>query len=173
MDGDPVVRLADALATGREIDWGGADLPATALAAVLTAEPPPGAPLLRLRRARVRGALHLTGARVPFPVDLRACEFDEALQLRMADLSWLALTGCRVPALRAGNLRVEHDLLLDDGFVSHGPVVLADAQIGASLRLSAARLQGSDGRSLIADRLVVGGTLYARRLVSDGELRLP
>ncbi|MGL5929771.1 MAG: hypothetical protein ACRCY8_12615, partial [Dermatophilaceae bacterium] len=47
------------------------------------------------------------------------------------------------------------------------------AQIGASLRLSAARLQGADGRSLIADRLVVGGTLYARRLVSDGELRLP
>ncbi|MGL5850820.1 MAG: hypothetical protein ACRCZD_08570, partial [Phycicoccus sp.] len=27
--------------------------------------------------------------------------------------------------------------------------------------------------SLIADRLVVGGTLYARRLVSDGEVRLP
>lgn len=52
------------------------------------------------------------------------------------------------------------DLLLDDGFTAHGPVDLTDAQVGGSLRLSVGRLQGTGGRSLVADRIVVGGTLY-------------
>ncbi len=173
MTDDPAAALAAALASGHELDLGGAELPAAALAAVLTAEPPAGAPVLRLRQARITGVLRLTGARVGFPVDLRGCHFDEAPDLRMAELVGLALTGCRVPALRAGNLRVAHDLLLDNGFTCHGPVLLPDAQIGGSLRLSAGVLHGADGRALIADRLVVGGTCYARRLRSEGELRLP
>lgn len=173
MADDPAGALAAALASGHELDLGGAELPAAALAAVLTAEPPRGAPVLRLRQARITGVLRLTGARVGFPVDLRGCDFAEAPDLRMAELSGLALTGCRVPALRAGNLRVEHDLSLSDGFTSHGPVLLADARVGGSLRLSAGVLHGSDGRALIADRLVVGGTCYARRLRSEGEVRMP
>ena len=50
----------------------------------------------------------------------------------MAEFTGLALTGCRMPGLQAGNLRVTADLLL-------------------------------------ADRIVVGGTCYARRLRSAGE----
>lgn len=173
MTQDPAESLSAALGSGHELDMAGGELPAAALAAVLTADPPPGAPVLRLRRARITGVLRLTGARIAFPVDLRGCDFAEAPDLRMAGFTGLALTGCRVPALRAGNMRVAHDLSLDDGFRCHGPVLLADAQIGGSLRLSAGVLLGSDGRALIADRLVVGGTCYARRLRSDGEVRLP
>ena len=91
----------------------------------------------------------------------------------MAEFAGLALTGCRLPGLQAGNLRVTADLLLNDGFVADGPVHLPDAQIGGSLRLSAGQLHGAGGPALIADRIVVGGTCYARRLRSDGELRLP
>ncbi|WP_214403879.1 hypothetical protein [Pseudonocardia lacus] len=171
--GDPEAELRDALATGRELDLGGAAIPATALAAVLLADPPPGAPALRLRRARLSGVLRLTGAAVAVPVELRDCVFAHPPDLRMAEFSGLALTGCTVPGLRAGNLRVGADLLLADGFTATGPVNLSDAQIGGSLRLSAGRLRGADGRALFADRIVVGGTLYARRLRSDGELRLP
>jgi hypothetical protein len=170
---DPAVRLAEALATGREWDLAGAAIPAALLVAVLTGEPPAGAPALRLRRATITGALRLTGARVGVPVELRDCRFNHAPDLRMAELAGLALTGCRVPGLRAGNLRVAADLLLDDGFSAHGPVDLTDANIGGSLRLSGGRLDGTGGRALIADRLVVEGTCYARRLRSAGELRLP
>ncbi|MCO1656879.1 hypothetical protein [Pseudonocardia humida] len=173
MVGDPEADLRDALATGRELDMAGGTVPAGVLAAVLTAEPPPGAPALRLRRARLSGVLRLTGARVGVPVELRECAFAHAPDLRMAEFAGLALTGCRLPGLRAGNLRVAADLLLADGFTATGPVTLSDAQIGGSLRLSAGRLRGSDGRALLADRIVVGGTFYARRLRSDGELRLP
>ena len=51
---------------------------------------------------------------------------------------------------------------------------MPDAQIGGSLRLSGRPgCTAADGPALIADRIVVGGTFYARRLRSDGELRLP
>lgn len=170
---DPAAQLAHALATGEEWDLAGAPLPAGLLVSVLTAPPLSGAPALRLRRASVTGVLRMTGARVGVPVELRGCLFAHAPDLRMAEFAGLALTGCRVPGLRAGNLRVAADLLLDDGFTAHGPVNLTDAQVGGSLRLSAGRLEGAGGRSLVADRIVVGGTLYARRLRSAGELRLP
>ncbi|GAA1297220.1 hypothetical protein [Pseudonocardia xinjiangensis] len=165
--------LADALATGRELDLEGASLSATTLAAVLTGSTASGAPALTLRRATITGVLRLTGAEIGVPVELRSCVFAQAPDLRMAQFTGLALTGCRLPGLRAGNLRVAADLLLDDGFTSHGPVHLADAQIGGSLRLSGGRLRGAGGRALIADRIVVDGTLYARRLRSSGEIRLP
>lgn len=173
MTQDPVSALNDALASGHELDLAGADLPAAALATVLTGARPPGAPALRMRHAHVTGVLRLTGAVVTVPVDLRGCTFDEAPDLRMAEFAGLTMSGCRVPALRAGNIRVTADLVLDDGFTSHGPVHLADAQVGGSLRLSAARLRGAGGRALIADRIVVGGTCYLRRLRSEGEVRMP
>ncbi len=173
MVGDPTSALAAALGAGRELDLGGVALPATVLADLLTAPPPPGAPALRLRRAHVAGVLRLTGTTVRVPVELRGCVFAQVPDLRMAEFAGLALTGCRLPGLRAGNLRVTADLLLDDGFTADGPVHVADAQIGGSLRLSGGRLRGAGGRALVADRIVVGGTCYARRLRSDGELRLP
>jgi hypothetical protein len=165
-------RLAAALAAGRELDLGGEPVPAAALVGLLTAEPPRGAPALRLRRAEVTGALRLTGARVGLPVELRECTFRHAPDLRMAELTGLALTGCRMPGLRAGNLRVAADLLLDDGFTADR-VDLTDAHIGGSLRLSGSRLDGRGGKALIADRIVVEGTWYGRLLRAHGELRLP
>ena len=165
--------LADALASGRELDLAGARLPASVLAAAICASRPEGAPALRLRRANVTGTLRLVGARIDVPVELLGCSFAQVPDLRMAEFAGLAFTGSRVPGLRAGNVRVAADLLLDDGFVSHGPVHLADAQIGGSLRLSAGRLRGDGGRALVADRIVVEGACYARRLHTEGEVRLP
>ncbi len=165
--------LAAALRAGDELDAAGAVLPASALVELLAAGPLPGAPALRLRGATVTGALRLSGARVHVPVELRDCRFSGEVDLRMAQLSGLALTGSRLPRLRAGNLRVAADLMLDDGFTADGPVDLTDAHIGGSLRLSGGNLRGAGGRALVADRVVVAGTCYARRLHSDGELRLP
>lgn len=170
---DPIGDLDDALASGRELDLADAELPAAALVRVLTGTRPPGAPALRLRRAVVTGALRLAGATVPMPVELRNCRFTHPPDLRMATLLGLALTGCHVPGLLAGNAAVTADLLLDDGFTAFGRVDLADAHVGGSLRLSGSHLHGTAGRALIADRVVVDGTWYARRMRADGEVRLP
>ena len=157
------------LAGGQELDLGGGALPAATLVEALTAGTGP----LRLRRATVTGRLALLGARVERPVELRDCTFVEPPDLRMSEFAGLALTGCTMPGLEAGNLRVTADLLLNDGFTADGQVSLADAQIGGSLRLSAGQLRGQGGRALVADRIVVGGACYARRLHSTGEVRLP
>lgn len=175
MDGqdDPIGHLAGALAAGDELDVGGATLPAGALARALTQPVPPGAPALRLRGAVVTGTLRLAGVHVRMPVELLSCRFECPPDLRMARFGGLALTGCQVPGLLAGNLDVAADLLLDDGFTAQGRVDLTDAHIGGSLRLSGSRLQGTGGRALVADRVVVDGTWYARRMRADGEVRLP
>ncbi len=168
---DPAAELAAALRAGRELDLHGRAFPAAELAGVLIA--PPGTGRLRLRGAVLTGELQLMGARVERPVELLQCTFTHVPDLRMAEFLGLRLTGCRLPGLEAGNLRVAADLLLNDGFVANGPVNLTDAQIGGSLRFSAGQLRADGGAALYADRIVVGGTCYARRLRSDGELRLP
>jgi len=117
-------RVAE-LASGRELDLGSAELPAEALAAALLAADGP----LRVRRATVTGRLALVGARIERPVELLGCTFAVAPDLRMAEFTGLALTGCRMPGLQAGNLRVTADLLLNDGFVADGPVHLQEARL--------------------------------------------
>ncbi|OLT17637.1 hypothetical protein BJF78_12655 [Pseudonocardia sp. CNS-139] len=170
MDG---AALADALESGQEMDLAGAVIPASVVAAAICAPRPEGAAVLRLRRANITGVLRLTGAKVEVPVELLGCVFAQVPDLRMAELAGLALTGSRVPGLRAGNLRVAADLLLDDGFVAHGPVNLTDAQVGGSLRLSGGRLRGDGGRALVADRIVVEGTCYARRCTPTARCGCP
>lgn len=165
--------LLDVMGSGHEWDLAGTVIPSAVLADVLTGPPPSGAPALRLRRATFTGVLRLIGASVRVPVELRECTFGHVPDLRMAAFTGLALSGCRLPGLRAGNARFGADLLLDDGFSVHGPVHLPDAFVGGSLRLSGGRLDGTGGHALVADRIVVEGTVYARRLRSRGELRLP
>ena len=87
-------RIAE-LADGQEIDLGSAELPAEALTEALTA----GGGPLRVRRATVTGRLALVGARIERPVELLHCTFTVAPDLRMAEFTGLALTGCRMPGL--------------------------------------------------------------------------
>ncbi len=127
---------------GIDLDLDSAELTAAELAAA----PARGTGPLRVRGAVVTGRLALVGARIERPVELLGCTFTEVPDLRMAEFGGLALTGCRVPGLQAGNLRVTADLLLNDGFVADGPVHLQDAHVGASLRLSTGGCPGAAGR---------------------------
>ena len=114
------------------------------------------------------------------PVELLGCTFTAAPDLRMAEFTGLALTGCRMPGLQAGNLRVTADLLLNDGFAADGCVHLQDAQIGGSLRLCKEKFYGSvhDGlRTWVAaaadDGWDVRDVRYGPPPPSDGQQRSP
>ncbi|GAA2666098.1 hypothetical protein LV78_001506 [Actinosynnema pretiosum] len=132
---------------------------------------PPGPPALRLINAHVVGLFGLEGARVPHVVDLLDCTFEQPPDLRMARLVGLRMRACKVPGLRARNVRVRSDLVLEAGFTSDGVVDLTDATVDGTFRLAGAVLRGG-AHALLAARIRVSGSLMAVALRARGEVRL-
>lgn len=148
---------------------------AAVLTALLTgAYPiPPGlGPALRLDHATVVGRLDLEGRTIESVITLRWCTFDQAPRLVMARLVGLSLRGCHVPGLRARNLRVGSDLVLEAGFTSTGTVDLTDGSVEGTLRLAGAVLRKPGGNALLGARLRVSGSITAVALRAEGEVRL-
>ncbi|MBW4719419.1 hypothetical protein KZQ38_19700 [Saccharothrix sp. SC076] len=137
----------------------------------LLAEHVPGA-ALRLVGAHVTGLFAVEGTWVDHVVDFQDCTFEEAPELAVARLVGLRMRGCRVPGLRARNLRVGSDLVLEGGFTSDGVVDLTDATVDGTLRLAGAVLRGAGGHALLAARVRLSGSLHAIALRADGEVRL-
>ncbi|HEV2780314.1 MAG TPA: hypothetical protein VGX25_13055 [Actinophytocola sp.] len=129
-------------------------------------------PALRLDHAMITGRLDLEGRTVDPVVSLRWCTFDQTPRLTMARLVGLSLRGCHVPGLRARNLRVASDLVLEPGFTSTGTVDLTDGTVEGTLRLSGAVLRRPGGEALLAARLRVSGSITAVALRAEGEVRL-
>ncbi|SHE62302.1 translocation/assembly module TamB domain-containing protein [Streptoalloteichus hindustanus] len=132
---------------------------------------PAAVPALRLVDADISGVLHLESAEVAHLVELDRCAFDHAPQLQLARIAGLRLTRCRLPGMRARNLRVDSDLELD-GMASTGTVDLTDATVQGTVRLSAATLRSPQDHALLAARLRVSGSIQAVGLRATGEVRL-
>ena len=145
---------------------------AETLAELLTEDRAARMPVARLVGAKVVGRLRLSGAVIVAPVALIDCEFEQPPDLAMARLEGLSLSGCRLPGLYAPNLRVAADLELRD-LCSTDTVVLNDAEIGGSVRMSRAQLLVPGGFAVVGERISVRGAWYARRLRTEGELRIP
>lgn len=128
-------------------------------------------PALRLSGVAVLGTLRLATAAVPYLIELTDCTFDSAPDLRMASVPGLRLAGCRLPGLRATNLRVRGDLLLGGAHVE-GPIELDDAQLGGSLRLTGTTLHNPGGDALCGRGLTVDGSMRAPGLDATGRVRL-
>jgi len=91
---------------------------------------------IRLTGARITGLLDLDFLRVDVGLVLARCVFGQPVQLRNAQFPSLSLSGSSTVEVWANRLRVEGDLLLNNGFqaVGGGPdgtVRLADAHLGA------------------------------------------
>lgn len=163
-----------AFAAGSRLDLAGGDVAAALLVQLLIGEPPQHTgriPALRLSGAMIRDRLALPGARVDTLVELSGCTFDEPIDLYAADLAGWRLTDCRLPGLRAANLRVRSELGLERCTVT-GPVELPDARVEGPLRMAGTSLQGPTGPALTGIRMVIAGVLDARQARVRGELRL-
>ncbi|HEU5473094.1 MAG TPA: hypothetical protein VFV67_20805 [Actinophytocola sp.] len=139
------------------------------LAALLIAG---GQPAVRLDHAVVTGTLDLEGRVLDTVLTLRRCTFEQPPRLMRARLIGLSLRGSRLPGLRARNLRVDSDLVLEAGFTSTGPVDLTDATVAGTVRLAGAVLRRPGGAALLAARLRVAGSVSATALRAEGEVRL-
>ncbi|MGX7823787.1 hypothetical protein ACTG9Q_01720 [Actinokineospora sp. 24-640] len=167
--------VLDAFGTGFRLDLGGRAVRGPVLAGLLSGAYPLGEgamPALRLDRARITGRFDLEGRTVGHVITLRDCVFERTPVLRMARLVSLNMRGCRAPGLRARNLRVASDLLLEAGFTCEGVLDLTDATIDGTLRMAGATISHPRAGALLGARLRVAGSIQATALRAEGEVRL-
>lgn len=190
---EPEKRLVAAIGTGELVDLStgkpARDDPATGakwparrtvraelVAELLTSvrEPESGQPrALRLRGARVEGALALEAATLACPVTFEACHFADPIDLTEARVSSLRLPGCHLAGIHADQLHAQGGVGLAGVVVPHGHVLLRGARIGGDLDLTGAQLRGPDGTAFHGDGLHVDQRLhFGDGFVAEGEVGL-
>ena len=128
---------------------------------------------LRLAGARIAGTLDLEAARLPCPVLLLGCWFEEPVNLAEASIPALRMPGCHLPGLRAAQLAVDGNLELNDGFTASGEVNLLEAHIGGQLVCSGATLASRGRPALNGVLITVGQSMICNaRVAAFGEVRL-
>jgi hypothetical protein len=172
--------LRAASVAGQWMDLTGAadrDVPADALYAVLVDDAPPRPRAVRVRGARILGALDLEAATLRCPLHLDDCDLADAVTLSEALAPSIRLIGCRLGSLIAEQLRTRGSLGLTSSTVT-GPVMLQGAHIAGQLLFGGAQLSSQDGIALNADGLVVDQDMFCgveggHRFTATGQVRLP
>lgn len=140
----------------------------------------------RLSGAAVTGSLDLRNVDLRVGLTVNNCVFDEPLLLDGARLQALALVDCpEVPGVSANGCSVRLDVVLDNAHITGAlasigsmrqtaAVWLCEATIGGRLLIrNGTVLDGCGGRSVQADRIVVGANvrILAGSMIK-GEMRL-
>ena len=128
---------------------------------------------LRLRGARIRGALDLEGVQIDCPMALLNCYFEEAITLEEATTRSVRLSGSHIPSLNARQLRTTGDLRINAKCTVTGTVDLRRAHIAGDLNCQEARLRNPGATALNADGITVDGSIYCSEgFEAEGEVRL-
>ncbi|MEU1515993.1 membrane-associated oxidoreductase [Streptomyces sp. NPDC005811] len=128
---------------------------------------------LKVRGARITGALELRYATVDSVVHLTHCRFDEAPDLIGAHLRYVSMRDSDMPALSVTRARIDGSLRLTRCRFA-GPVRLDGAQIAGALFLEEAEATAADTDrpALHLHQISVDDDLCARGLRARGLLRL-
>lgn len=130
-------------------------------------------PVIRIEDAVITGLLDLRAADLPCLLQFLRCRFEQAPDLRQANLAGLMFSQCRFPGLRARNLSTGNDVEMLNCVSADGVINLTDARLGGSLEMTDSELRNPGKRAMHADRLTVAGAFLAMRLRVAGELRMP
>jgi hypothetical protein len=130
-------------------------------------------PVVRIEDRYLVGTLDLRALEFPYLLEFVRCRFENAPDIRQANLAGLEFNGCYLPGLSARNVTSDNDIALLDTTVRGAAVDLTDGRIRGSLVLSGSRLSNARGRALHADRLELAGALLANNLDVVGEVRVP
>jgi hypothetical protein len=163
------IRLSDAVISGFEM-LGGSVLEIIADRLIVK-----GSMLLRAERKPVRiegprlAMLRLCGADIRGNLDMRGCllnaaheKFDEqtAVAAGMDTRSAIRNEKGNERTLFPDGLKVQGNVLLGDGFISHGEVCLNGCNIGRNLDCSGATLSNPTGHSFSAAGALIAGSAY-------------
>lgn len=125
----------------------------------------PGAPVLhdkglRLRGARIDGALDLQGCDCARDITLSHCRLDAALNLVNTTLRGLHLSGGVIAGISADNARFSGSLYLRDDILVLGEIGLAGARIGGDLQICGAEIRSPLQDAIFAPSLRVEGSVF-------------
>ncbi|WP_189156260.1 hypothetical protein [Lentzea pudingi] len=121
---------------------------------------------LRVRGARVTGALNLDFITTSTALQLDDCVFEEPLSLHDADLPALSLDGSTLPEMNAENLRTRY--LTMERTRCTGTVDLENARIDGSFLLDDAMLRRLFASGLHVTRTMCADRLFTHRMWLDG-----
>jgi hypothetical protein len=111
--------------------------------------------------------LNLDGVAADFPVVLTGCHLRNVL-LRDARLVTLRLSGSHCEGIAGDRLRIDHGLLLNEGFRAYGTVWLPSIVVGGDLNCDEGRFAGGAANSyaLLLDGARVEGRIFLRRALA-------
>ena len=135
---------------------------------------------IRIHSAKVTGELNLSNVTVPFPLSLRSCKLTHDAVLYSIEIPRLDFGGTHVQSLKADDAVVKAELVLSDGFCSHGEVRLPGAQIGGDLECNRGTFTNpprqsipESGQALNADGVRVrGDVLLTEGFQATGKVSL-
>ncbi|MGI5506143.1 hypothetical protein [Lentzea sp. CA-135723] len=114
---------------------------------------------LTLHDVVVVGELDLEAGEVGFPVEFERCTFDEPPNVEQAAVAGLYFTCCRLPGLRASQVRLQDGLALR-GCTIDGCVQLTGAHVSGQLDMDDCVINGPREGALKADGLRVELDVY-------------
>ncbi len=115
--------------------------------------------------------LDMSGSQLQRNLVLCVCNIPEQVRLSGAHFSAVDFGGSRLGALIADGLTC-YNLVLDDGFLSNGPVTLDSATVGGSLRCSGGQFLGQPLALSCASATIGGNILIASGFEAAGEVRI-
>ncbi|HWD04611.1 MAG TPA: oxidoreductase [Amycolatopsis sp.] len=155
------------------------------------------APIVQVEDAYITGTFDLRAAELAYLFRFERCRFENAPDVREANVLGLVFRKCWLPGFKARNLRSRNDVRLIRSVVEVGPedsevpettimrgddrergmpnaaVNLTDAVVEGSVVLTRTTIRHPHGKAIQADRLVIHGALLAYRMLARGEVRVP
>ena len=128
---------------------------------------------VRIRGAKIVGALDFEAATLRCPLLLVGCYIDKPVTLLGATIPALNLHGSHLPDLKADRVSVRGSVFLRGGFTATGEVRLPRAQIDGDLSCIGASFTNQKGPALNADGVSVRGNVFlSEGFTATGEVRL-
>lgn len=115
---------------------------------------------LRLRGARIKGALDLQGCDCNRDITLSHCSLDEPLSLVNATLRGLHISNSQIKGISADNASFSGSLYIRAGTVIEGEIGLAGARIKGALQLCDVVINPSGQDAVFAPSLRVEGSVF-------------
>ena len=126
---------------------------------------------VRVRGARITGALDLTNAVLTYPMELTDCFIERQIMLVETESRRIVLAGSHVAGLDATGAQIRGGLHFSHGFISLGPVFLAHATVAGELICNGGQFLNAP-YSILADKAnIAGGISLSVTGVADTKQR--